>query len=334
VNVVECTRIQDSAEADGDNRGLLFHASAPIILRDRALGIINVATDEWQLLNAADLQFLTAVGAQVTGALERAQLYDELDAQRLRLEREMELAREVQASLLPRHLPEILGFSFAAEWRAAREMAGDFYDAFALPDGRYALVVADVSDKGAPAALYMAMTRSLIRASAGPHASPAAMLREVNRRVTAHASSGMFVTVFCAVLDPRTRVLTYANAGHNPPLLRRTTGTIETLAPTGPLIGVFDELKLGEGARTLAPGDTLIAYTDGATDALNSRQEEFGIQRLRAACAAAPASEAARQLAHILEHLAEFTGDTPAFDDLTLLIVAVEGEQEEKPTIA
>jgi len=326
VNVVECTRLWDSAQADGDNQGLLFHASAPILVQDRVLGIINVATEEWQFLTAADLQFLTAVGAQVAVALERAQLYDQLNTQHLRLERELEMARDVQASLLPQQLPEIPGFSLAADWRSAREMAGDFYDVFALPDGRWAIIIADVSGKGAPAALYMAMTRSLIRASASFNASPAATLQEVNQRIRAHCSANMFVTVFYAALDARAHTLTYANAGHNPPLLRRATGSIEMLMPTGPLIGVFEELVLSDATLTLVPGETLAAYTDGVTDALNPQGEDYGLTRFRTALANAPMSDATLQLAHLSSDLAAFTRDVPPFDDITLFIVVNERE--------
>ena len=321
VNIVECTRLLDSARANGDNRGLLFHASVPIIASGQPLGILNVATQEWQFLTAADLHLLSAIGAQVATALERARLYDLTHAHRLRLEGELQMAREVQASLLPEELPEIPGCSLAAEWRSAREMAGDFYDVFALPDGRWGIVMADVSDKGAPAAMYMAMTRSLIRASASSQASPAATLTEVNQRINAHSSCGMFVTVFYAALDAAAHTLVYANAGHNPPLLRRATGSIERLMCTGPLIGVFEELGLSETALTLAPGDTLAAYTDGVTDALNPQGEEYGLTRLSAALANAPASEATLQLAHLSSDLAAFIHDVPPCDDITLFIL-------------
>ncbi len=326
VNVVECTRLQNSAKAHGDNQGLLFHASAPIRVQGRALGIINVATEDWQFLTAADLQFLTAVSGQLAIALERAKLYDELSAQHARLEQELQMARAVQASLLPRPLPALAGFSFAADWRSAREMAGDFYDAFALPDGRWALVMADVSDKGAAAAMVMAMTRSLIRSSAGRNFGPAATLIEVNRDLLAHTSSTMFVSVFYAELDPRTRALTYANAGHNPPLLRRTAGAIENLPRTGVLLGVLGELPIADASQTLAPGDTLVMYTDGLTDALNPSGEDYGLARLMAALASAPTSDAARQLAHLSDDLAAFTAGVAPFDDMTLLIVSVEAE--------
>jgi serine phosphatase RsbU (regulator of sigma subunit) len=324
VNVVECTRLLEAARDNGDNQGLLFHASVPIIASGQPLGIINVATQDWQFLTAADLQLLSAVGAQVAIALERARLYDITNAQRLRLERELKLAREVQDSLLPDALPTIPGFRLAADWRSALEMAGDFYDIFPLPDGHWAIVVADVSDKGAAAAMYMAMTRSLIRASAANYASPAGALKDVNQQLLAHSTSDMFVTVFYAVFDAELQNITYANAGQNPPLLRRATGGIEKLARTGTALGVIEELALTDASLTLTAGDSLVIYTDGVTDALNSQGEEYGPARLVEALTSAPASDAALQLTHVSNHLYTFTGDTPPFDDITFFILLKE----------
>lgn len=325
VNVVECTRLIDSLNDNGDNQGLLFHASVPIMIRDQMLGILNAATEEWQFLTAADLQFLTTVGAQVTAALERAQLYDELAAQRVRLEREINMARAVQASLIPQNLPEIPGFSISAVWHAAREMAGDFYDVFELPDGRWAVLIADVSDKGAPAALFMAMTRSLIRASASVHTSPAMTLKEVNLRVNAHSSSGMFVTVFYAILDAQASTLCYANAGQDPPLLRRASGELEKLMPTGALIGVFDELVITDGLLTLNPGDILVAYTDGITDALDPQGSAYGLKRLCTILMETSHCTAKPLLSCLMDDLTSFVQQAPAFDDITMLVIANEG---------
>jgi serine phosphatase RsbU (regulator of sigma subunit) len=321
VNIVECTRLQDSADADGDNQGLLFHASVPIIASGRPLGIINVATQEWQFLTGADLQLLSAIGAQVAIALERARLYDLTHAQRLRLERELKMAREVQESLLPERLPVLPGFSLAADWRSALEMAGDFYDIFALPDGRWGIVVADVSDKGAAAAMYMAMTRSLVRAGAGSHASPAAALKEVNQRLLAHSSSDMFVTLFYGILDAGGRTLTYANAGQNPPLLRRASGELEKLMPTGPALNIFKQPAISDNLLTLAPGDTLVIYTDGVTDALNEQGEDYGMPRLTGAVSGSPRSNAGDILAHLSNDLSGFTLAAPLFDDITFFII-------------
>jgi serine phosphatase RsbU (regulator of sigma subunit) len=324
VNIVECTRLQDSADADGDNQGLLFHASVPIIASGRPLGIINVATQEWQFLTGADLQLLSAIGAQVAIALERARLYDLTHAQRLRLERELKMAREVQESLLPDQLPHIPGFSLAAAWRSALEMAGDFYDVFALPDGRWGLMVGDVSDKGAAAAMYMAMTHSLVRAGAGSHTSPAAALKEVNQRLVAHSTSDMFVTLFYAVLDPEERMLTYANAGQNPPLLRRASGELEKLMPTGPALNIFEDPPLADALLTFIPGDALVVYTDGVTDALNRQGNDYGMPRLTEAVVRAPGPTAADLLDHLSNDLATFTLAAPRFDDITFLVIVSE----------
>lgn len=321
VNVVECTRLLEAARDNADNRGLLFHASVPIIASGQPLGIINVATQDWQFLTAADLQLLSAVGAQVAVALERARLFDVADAQRLRLERELKLAREVQNSLLPEALPEISGCSLAADWRSALEMAGDFYDIFRLPDGRWGIVVADVSDKGAAAALYMAMTRSLIRMSAANYASPAGALKDVNQQLIGHSTSDMFVTAFYAILNEESHEITYANAGQNPPLLRRARGEIEQLTRTGPALGIIEEPILMDASFTLHSDDLLVIYTDGVTEAFDSQGEQYGITRLLEAVTSAPASDAKLQLAHLSSHLAAFTSGAPPFDDITFFIL-------------
>jgi serine phosphatase RsbU (regulator of sigma subunit) len=324
VNIVECTRLLEASHDNADNQGLLFHASVPILTAGQPLGILNVATQDWQFLTAADLQLLSAVGAQVAIGLERARLFDVTQAQRLRLERELRLAREIQDSLLPETLPEIPGFSLAAEWRSALEMAGDFYDIFSLPDGRWGIIVADVSDKGAAAAMYMAMTRSLIRTSAANYSSPAGALKEVNQHLIAHTSSVMFVTVFYALLDANTQTLTYANAGQNPPLLRRATGGIEKVMRTGAALGVIEDLHLSDLSLALAPGDSLVIYTDGVTDALNSQGEQYNMPRLIEAVASLRASDAKLQLDHLSKELDDFVGDTPPFDDVTFFILARE----------
>jgi sigma-B regulation protein RsbU (phosphoserine phosphatase) len=324
VNVVECTRLLKSAKEDGDNQGLLFHASVPIIGSNGPLGILNVAAQDWQFLTAADLQLLSAVGAQVAVALERAQLYDVTQAHRQRLERELGLARKVQESLLPSELPEIPGFSLAAEWQSALEMAGDFYDIFPLPGGRWGIVVADVADKGAPAAMYMAMTRSFLRTSAAKHTSPARTLEDVNQHLIENSSATMFVTVFYAVLDLQALTLTFANAGHNPPLLRCATGQIEQLTRTGLALGVLEGIEMSEVALSLGPCDSLVIYTDGLTEALNAQDEEYGLARLTSALKAAPVSNAGTQLDHLMKDQDTFTGGVPPFDDVTLFVVTLE----------
>ncbi|UCC65133.1 MAG: SpoIIE family protein phosphatase [Anaerolineae bacterium] len=323
VNVVECSRLKNVADAVGDVQGLRFHATVPIISQDRPLGVLNVATDEWQFLTTSDLQLLSAAGAQIAVALERARLYDLAQAQRTRLEQELEMARVVQASLLPDQLPHVPGFDLAADWRSAREVAGDFYDIFRLPAGRWGIVVADVSDKGAPAALYMAMVRSLIRATAARARGPAGVLRQVNRALIAQSSSNMFATVFYAVLDPAARTLTYANAGHNRPIVRRASASANpgTLPEGGLPVGLFRKMNVVDTTISLAPGDVLVAYTDGLTEAFNADREMFGDERLIEIVGARPAASAQELLEAIMAQVTAFAGQVPQADDITLLVM-------------
>jgi phosphoserine phosphatase RsbU/P len=322
VNIVECTRLRDSMRATGDNQGLRFHASVPLISQGKPLGLINVASAEWQFLTHADLHFLSAVSAQLVVALERAHFYEVADAQRIRLEKELKVAREVQAGLMPREMPNIPGFSLASIWRPAREVAGDFFDIFPLDDGRWGMVIGDIADKGTAAALYMAMVHSLILSGALRHRGPAAVLMEVNQTILRQSSSGIFVTIFLAVLDPKKQTLQYANAGHNPPIVRRASGTLEELTRTGTVAGMFDELQMSETTIALGPGDAVVLYTDGVTEAWHPppRNEDYGIDRLTAAITAAP-RKASELLAYLEVDLNAFTEGALQQDDVTFMVL-------------
>ncbi len=323
INVVECTRLRDSMRAAGDNQGLRFHASVPLISQGKPLGLVNVATAEWQFLTDADLHFLSAVSGQLVAALERAYFYEVAETRRIRLEEELQVAREVQAGLMPREMPDIPGFRVASAWHPAGEVAGDFYDIFPLAEGRWGIVIGDVTGKGTAAALYMAMVHSLILSGALRHRSPASVLLEVNQTLLWQSSSGILVTVFLAVLDPHKQTIQYANAGHNPPILRRASGATETLARTGAVLGALEELQLGESTTTLGSGDALVMYTDGVTEVWHPhpRNEEYGINRLTAAIAAAPRT-VGELLAHIEADLNAFVEGAPQADDITFVVLA------------
>jgi len=322
VNIVECTLLRDSMRAAGDNQGLRFHASVPLISQGKPLGLINVASAEWQFLTHADLHFLSAVSAQLVVALEHAHLYEVTEARRILLENELQVAREVQEGLMPREMPDIPGFNIAAAWHPAREVAGDLYDIFPLSENRWGMVIGDVSDKGTAAALYMAMVHSLILSGALRRLSPRAVLMEVNQTILRQSSSGIFVTVFLAVLDPKNQTLQYANAGHNPPLVRRASGAIEELPKTGPALGVFDDLQISNKTIAIGSGDEVVLYTDGVTEAYHSqRNEEYGINRLTAAIAAVPL-KAGELLTHVEAVLNAFTEGVPQLDDVTFLVLS------------
>jgi serine phosphatase RsbU (regulator of sigma subunit) len=322
VNIVECTRLRASMRAADDNQDLQFHASVPLISQGKPIGLINVASTEWQFLTHADLHFLSAISAQLVVALERAHFYEIAEARRIRLENELKVAGEVQAGLMPREMPDIPGFGLAGAWRPALEVAGDFYDIFSLGEGRWGMVIGDVADKGTAAALYMAMVHSLILSGALRHRSPATVLKEVNQTILSQSSAVIFVTVFLAVVDTKKQTIKYANAGHNPPMVRRASGAIESLTNTGGAVGVIDELQLSTSKITLGPGDAVVMYTDGVTEAWHPhpRNEDYGINSLTAAIASGP-RKAGELLAHIEADFNAFTEGAPRQDDVAFLVL-------------
>jgi GAF domain-containing protein len=265
------------------------------------------------------MALLVGIAGQIAMNVENYRLYREM-AERQRLEQELEVARSIQTSFLPRSCPLLDGWQVAALWRSARRVGGDFYDIIQFDPYRVGFVVADVSDKGVPAALYMALSKTIIRASALEVDSPAAALHRANDLLVADSSSGMFVTVFYGVLDIRTGEFAYANAGHNQPILvRNGSGEVELLAADGMILGVLEDVDLEEKRVILRPGDALLMYTDGLTDAINEHEEEFGTERLESSVRE-NAGETAEDMIHNIDRaVAEHVGGQPQFDDYTLI---------------
>jgi len=320
VNVVECSRLQDAMEGRKENGGLLFHASVPITLNKQTIGVMNFASDDWQLLSASDLQFLTAGAKQLGSALERAHLYDIIRTEHSRLEQELDMARKMQVSLFPDVLPEIAGYSLATFWQPAHETSGDYYNVFKLPGGRWGFIVADICGKGAPAALRMAMTHGLIRERVEHESSPAALLTQVNRALCELDMDLEFVTSFYAILDPENSFLKYAIAGHPPPFLRKASGQVEKLAGKGIAMGVNLEAIYEDIALDLAPGDSLVAFTDGVTDANSPSDQAYDMAQLRAAIGSAPA-HAGAMLEYLQNMLVDWVREAPNYDDITLMAI-------------
>jgi NarL family two-component system response regulator LiaR len=237
---------------------------------------------------------------------------------------ELALAGQIQASFLPEGLPEMAGWQFAAMLEPARETSGDFYDYIPLPNGRLGLLVADVADKGMGAALYMALSRTLIRTYAVEYdAQPDLVLGAVNRRILMDTHADMFVTVFYGILDPVSGELTYCNAGHNPPYLlsARDGGTIQELGNTGIPLGIFEETTWQQNAVQLAPGDTAVLYTDGITEAQDRQESFFGEERLLEVARANLGHSAQGINEALIREVREFVGDAPQFDDITLMVI-------------
>jgi sigma-B regulation protein RsbU (phosphoserine phosphatase) len=275
----------------------------------------------------------TLLFARVCSSLEKKRLRD-LQALYLKgLERELDIAREIQMGFLPSELPAVEGWEMAATFKAAHEVAGDYYDAFLLPDGNLVCVVGDVCGKGVGAALFMTLFRSLIRATSTSDVScggrdmgtltPAERLQHVisftnNYLNQTHGDANMFSTIFMGIINLKENKLSYINCGNEAPLLLRNGRVITTLKPTGPVVGVISDAKFRVDEITIENHDLLLAYTDGVPDALNSKFESFSNARLIAALEGCEPTPSAI-LSHIQAQLAQFIGSTNQFDDITMM---------------
>jgi serine phosphatase RsbU (regulator of sigma subunit)/uncharacterized protein YigA (DUF484 family) len=310
----------------------------PLWTRGAALGVLvlDYGPSPHQF-TARDLTLANGFASQIAGALESALLAQEA-AHAARLEEELRVARDIQRTLLPSRAPNLPGWDTAADWRSARMVGGDFFDYWYLPvqqtfdrnngpsgnDGLacqpLGFVIADVSDKGVPAALFMALARSLVRAAALDGSAPSGALTRANRWITRDTEAGMFVTVFYGVIEPHTGRMRYCCAGHNPPLLFRADGAVETLHTPGIALGVLEEIALDEREVYIAHGDVIVCYTDGVTEAINAAEEPFGVERLIETVAAARTGSVQSILESITEALGRHA-EGPLYDDVTLVII-------------
>jgi serine phosphatase RsbU (regulator of sigma subunit) len=270
------------------------------------------------------LNILNGIAHQLAVAMENAALVHELAAQQ-RLERELELGRDIQSSFLPESTPQAPGWEVAAFWRSARQVGGDFYDFIPLrtQDGvaRWGMAIADVSDKGVPAALFMALSRTLLRSSAIHRTSPGATLTRLNEMILSDVRTSQFVTIFYAIWEPGTGRLVYANGGHNPPLLVRADGTVEWLRLKGAALAVFDAFYYHQQETMLAPGDVVLLYTDGLPDAINAEEQAFGTERMVEALRAVRSASATEIVAALQSAVLTFTGEVEPFDDMTMVVM-------------
>ncbi len=296
----------------------------PLMARGRLVGAKIVGLQRERLgktpFSTRRINILNGIAQQAATAVVNNQLYKE-SAERARMQQELDVAHTIQASFLPDGSPNIPGCSVATYWRAARQVGGDFYDFLPLGDDRWGIVIADVADKGVPAALFMALSRTILRAVAFSHNDPAYVLVRANEIIGREAESDLFVTVFYGIWDPATERFTYANAGHNPPLLLQPSGAFNTLLGHGPALGILPELPMKSHSIPLRPGETVILYTDGVTEALNEDFDEFGLERLQVAARAAARRPSADIVQHITDSINDHTGQTPQFDDMTLMII-------------
>jgi len=337
--------------------------AVPILRGEELLGIITLLHEQPEHFNqdAADLMQITA--AQIGNALENARLYSKLNESYLSLEKakikietyskaldtEMEKGKKIQRDFLPRKIPRIPGWEIAFDFHPARQVSGDFYDAFMLPENLLGLVIADVCDKGVGSALFMALFRSLIRVfsgkinleglsvpgttktepdSQGDYFYEALNAISLTNEYIAgeHGEEGMFATMFFGVVDPRTGKMAYVNGGHEPLLIVNESGVKKSLKSTGPVVGMIPGMEYQVKLITIEPGDFLLGFTDGVTEAMSPQQELFGKKRISTLLENLP-STASELIEQLKLELFKHIDNAPQFDDITILAVRREAQE-------
>jgi len=309
----------------------------PVSHSGHTIGALIVNTHALRRFNDDEERLMQLMANQAAIAIQQARLQESALAEQ-RLRKELELARQIQTSFLPSRVPSLPGWDFGAHYESAREVGGDFYDFIPLLDpaqrpsnlpGQYlegcnllGLVIADVSDKGVPAALFMALCRTLVRAVTISGRSPADAMQRVNQLIFNDSRTEQFVTLFYGVLNTDAATLRFANAGHNPPIMvRGASGEVFSLRAPGVALGMFDPIELTESEVHLEPGDVVFMYTDGVTDALNEFVEEFGVERLTRVLVAQRGKPAHEIVHAVVQTLTAFVGSREAFDDMTMVAV-------------
>ena len=322
------------AQAGAAERFTLDTVNAELLLplpgRDKLLGLMTLGpklSDE--PYSPSDLRLLQSVAMQTGLALEVSELARSLAreaAQRERINREIEIAREVQEHLFPQFIPQLPGVSLAGACRPAQAVGGDYFDFIQLPDGRLALAVGDVSGKGVSAALVMAGLRAAIHfmmLEEGRH-DLAKLMANVNRVIYEGSTITRYATFFFAIFDPAQKQLRFVNAGHNPPVILRAGVSPILLEAGGPVIGLIPNLAYEEQTVVLDPGDLLIAYTDGISEAMTAKDEEWGEERMIASALAVRTMAAGAIVERLFSDADLFTNGAPQQDDMTLLVMKLD----------
>lgn len=306
-------------------KGLMSILCVPITRREQLIGLVYLDNRlRTGLFNESHRFLVSAFASEAGFAIENARLY-KFAVERGRMQRELEMARGIQRGLMLQRFVPLEGYDVAFAWEAAHEVAGDFYDCLHLSEDQMGIVVADVSDKGAAAAIFMAVALSRFRSDAHTSSTPDEAVQKTNFALLDDATDGMFVTLYYTTFNASGEMLG-VNAGHNQPLLyRAATGDIEWLPKGGRPLGWFENIPLETYRTLLDIGDVLVQYTDGLTEAENSEKEEYGKERLANIVRQYHALSADELKQHILEGIHQFCGDVPSFDDLTFVIVRYTG---------
>ena len=307
-------RLLEMTRADFD---ALLHRHPPL-----AYDLARILSTHLRETDIAMIRDLHDKNRALTEAYHDLQVAQAQLVEKEALERELRVAREIQMSMLPRSLPVLAGFEFGAHILPTRAVGGDFFDFIPLDENTLALLIGDVSGKGVPAALFMAVTCTLLRAETSPHTSPRAVLENVNRRLLERNDTGMFVTLFYGILDRRSRELCYVRAGHELPFLLDARGMETPLMwGAGQPLGILDAPAFDQQTLTLPPDGTLLLYTDGATDAMDTSHDFFGAERLHQAVQANCVHSPQQMCDNLLRTILDHQSTAPQADDITLVAV-------------
>jgi sigma-B regulation protein RsbU (phosphoserine phosphatase) len=287
-----------------------------------SVSMVRVLSQRLDATNTQSFRDLSEKNRQLQTAFDELKEAQAQLIEKERLERELQVAAEIQLSILPDELPQLPDFGFGARILPARQVGGDFYDVFLLKDDQVGVVIGDVADKGVPSALFMARAHALIMAEADIGLTAGEVLRVVNRHITRLQKSTQFVTVLYGILNLKTRVFNFARAGHEPPLLLNPDGSVVRLShKPGMALGLWETITLDEATVTLPPGSTLLLFTDGMTDCRDPKGEPFGLDRIKTTLGGLLNVDAQKGCDNLLETLLKYQNGSKQDDDVTLVTI-------------
>jgi len=311
-------RFRGIEKESGEIRSLL---AVPLKLKNKMIGVLCLFNKKDNTdFTSEDLRLLSIIAIQSTQTIENARLYEE-ERKLLALEEDLRTARNIQQALLPKSYPIIEGLEIFGLSIPAKEVGGDYYDFIQIDDSHLGIAIADVSGKGTSAALLMANLHASLRGQAFMNPSVKGTVTKVNFMLSRFMDMGKFITLFYGVLDIKNKTFTFTNAGHNFPFLLDQDGNLKTLEKGGTILGMFDNIVYEEETVQLKPGDSLLLYTDGITEAMNEKEEMFEEERLLNLLKGNQKSSAQKLSQKIVDDVFSFQGTQPQSDDLTLVLV-------------
>ena len=294
--------------------------AVPIVSGGDVIGALNLESDTLDAFSDADVEYLEFFAVAAAISIEKAVLHREV-LEKHRIEQQLSIAKEVQMALLPAADPVLEGYDIAGTNVPTWEIGGDYFDYLPQPDGRLGVAIADVSGKGVPAALIMATFRAALRAQDVRHIAFDAIASRLNRILLESMDASRYVTAFYGLLDPPTGTITFANCGHNPPLLLRAAGSRDLLTSGGPALGMWRAATFVPGAASVRPGDILVLYTDGVVEVMNAAGEMFGIERLETVIRRRGSGSSRDLVEAVVGATRAFAGRAGYEDDFTLVII-------------